>query len=371
MAELLKNKYNNQSIYELALKFKIVDKTFKVDEFVNDVIDHTWNQLALKQRMRQISTVLGKHLPNDYEKALRIIDQVLATYPQDFNDFTLMYFPDFVEVHGQKDSDWDLSIQALQTYTCSSSSEFAVRPFIINNQSKMMQQMLVWSKHENAHVRRLASEGCRPRLPWGQALTCFKQDPHPIIPILENLKADDSLYVRKSVANNLNDISKTHPALVEKIAFDWYGKNQLTNWIVKHGCRTLLKKGHKNLLALFGFEDTGAVKIKNFRLTNSDILIGQNLEFTFEMFVTENSKIRLEYRIDYVKANQTINGKIFHISESNLNQGQTKCYTKKHSFANLSSRKHYSGEHFITVIVNGAEQNRQAFNVFNQLSNHL
>ena len=106
----------------------------------------------------------------------------------------------------------------------------------------MMKQMYAWSKDENECIRRLASEGCRPALPWGQALTGFKKDPAPILPILRQLKADPSLHVRKSVANNLNDISKTHPDLVMELAKDWYGKNAYTDWIVKHGCRTLLKK---------------------------------------------------------------------------------------------------------------------------------
>ena len=111
----------------------------------------------------------------------------------------------------------------------------------------MMQQMAVWARHDNEHVRRLASEGCRPALPWGQALTSFKKDPSPVLPILEQLNTDPSLYVRKSVANHLNDISKTHPDLVTKIARDWYGRHEYTDWIVKHGCRTLLKKGNRDM----------------------------------------------------------------------------------------------------------------------------
>ncbi|WP_330398806.1 DNA alkylation repair protein, partial [Clostridioides difficile] len=102
----------------------------------------------------------------------------------------------------------------------------------------MMAQMRKWSKHKSEHVRRRASEGCRPQLPWGQAISKYKKDPTPILPILERLKTDTSTYVQKSVANDLNDISKTHPDLVISIAKEWYGKNKSNNWIVKHGCRT-------------------------------------------------------------------------------------------------------------------------------------
>lgn len=116
---------------------------------------------------------LGKYLPSDYQQALKILNQVVASYPVGFNDFTLMYLPDFVEVYGQDQCHWDLSMAALERYTPYSTSEFAVRSFIINDEKRMMQQMRIWSKHENEHVRRLVSEGCRPQLPWGQALISF------------------------------------------------------------------------------------------------------------------------------------------------------------------------------------------------------
>lgn len=218
MAELLKNKYNYESVHELALSIRSVYHSFQIDDFVNDIMDERWNELGLKARMRQIAINLGKYLPADYEQALDILDEVIAGYPAGFNDFSFMYLPDFVEVYGQDERHWDLSIAALERYTSSSSSEFAVRPFIINHEERMMSQMAAWARHDNEHVRRLASEGCRPQLPWGQALVSFKKDPSPVLGILEQLKADPSLYVRKSVANNLNDISKTHPDLVVEIA---------------------------------------------------------------------------------------------------------------------------------------------------------
>ena len=132
----------------------------------------------------------------------------------------------------------------------------------------MMAQMYAWSEDENEHVRRLSSEGCRPRLPWGQALTSFKKDPSPILPILENLKTDSSLYVRRSVANNLNDISKTHPDLVRELAEKWYGKNDSTDWILRP----------------------------------TAVSIGEDILFSFTVLAESDVKARLEYGIDYVKA---------------------------------------------------------------------
>lgn len=362
MPEQMKNKYYNyDSIHDLALRIKDVYPSFQADNFVGDIMNESWDALELKARMRQITVNLGRYLPTNYEQAIGIIDQVVAGYPAGYCDYALVYFPDFVEVFGQDECHWDLSILAIERYTPLSTAEFAVRPFIIKNEARMMQQMAVWAAHENEHVRRLASEGCRPALPWGQALPTFKKDPMPIIPILEKLKADPSLYVRKSVANNLNDISKTHPDLVTRIAGDWYGRHEYTDWIVKHGCRTLLKKGNREVLDIFGYHDVTSVNINDFKLGATSIARGENLTFSFTVSAKETAKVRLEYGIDFVKASGKRSRKIFQISEVCLKANQKKTYSKKHSFADLSSRTHYPGRHSITLIANGVEQGTQDF----------
>lgn len=353
MAQLLKNKYNYQSLQDLVLRVSTVYPLFKGDVFISDIIDTKWEQLALKARMRKIAINLGKYLPVDYQQALAIIDQTVASYPPDFNDFTLMYFPDFVEIYGQDECHWDLSMAALARYTSLSSAEFAVRPFIINDEKRMMAQMVLWSKDNNEHVRRLASEGCRPQLPWGQVLRSFKKNPLPILTILEQLKTDPSLYVRKSVANNLNDISKTHPDLIIKLAKQWYGKNKHTDWIVKHGCRTLLKAGNRQVMSLFGFNNDDGMQVTDLALHAKSIAIGQDMTFTFKVTTIKAVKMRLEYGIDYVKANGKRNRKLFQIAEIYLTPAMAKTYVKKHAFANISTRKHYPGIHAITLIVNG------------------
>jgi len=219
-----------------------------------------------------------------------------------------------------------------------------------------MAQMVAWSKHEDELVRRLACEGCRPALPWAPAINSFKKDPTPILPILEQLKTDSSLHVRKSVANNLNDISKTHPDLVVKIAKEWYGKHEYTNWIVKHGCRTLLKKGNRDVLTIFGLHDVASVDVVGFALGTSSVSIGEDLVFSFSISTKEATKARLEYGIDYVKSTGKRSRKIFQISETSLKENENRSYVRKHSFANVSTRKHYPGTHSITLIVNGMEK---------------
>ena len=357
MEELMKNKfYNYNSIRQLALRINTVLPSFPIDGFTEEIMDKSWEALELKARMRRITLHLGKYLPSDYAQALGILNEVIAGYPEGHNDNALIYFPDFVEVFGQDKQHWELSMAALESFTRISTAEFAVRPFIISNEKPMMEQMALWAGHENEHVRRLASEGCRPALPWGQGLPRFKKEPMPVICILELLKSDSSLYVRKSVANNLNDISKTHPDLIAQIARDWYGKNEYTNWIVKHGCRTLLKNGRRDVLDIFGFAAADCVHVSGLSLSNSSVYIGESVSFSFEVQAENETKIRLEYRIDYVKSGGKRSRKIFQIAEILLKAKQKKSFLKTHSFADLSSRKHYPGIHFITLILNGEER---------------
>ena len=354
MTELLKDGYSYEKVRALALDLQSKYPPFQVDNFLKSIFDERWDDLGLNARTRQITTNMRKYLPPNYRDAIGIIDKIVANY-SGWSDIFAFIFPDFIEAHEQNITDWDFSIAALARYTIYSSSESAVRPFIIADEERMMAQMYAWSKDENEHIRRLASEGCRPQLPWTQSLPKFKQDPAPILPILEQLKTDPSLYVRKSVANNLNDISKTHPDLVTKLAQDWYGENDYTNWIVKHGCRTLLKQGNRDVLAIFGFHDT-AIDVSHFAIDKTPISIGDSITFSFTVSATAPTKIRLEYGVDYVKANGKRNRKVFQISENALKADEKKSYTKKHAFADLSTRKHYPGTHSITLIVNGAEQ---------------
>lgn len=162
-----------------------------------------------------------------------------------------MFFPDYIERFGMED--YAVAVGTMERLTAFTSCEFAVRPFIKKHEGQMLEQMLGWSEHSSHHVRRLASEGSRPRLPWAMALPKLKKDPSPILPILENLKVDSSEYVRRSVANNLNDISKDNPDVALSVFRDWIGHSPETNRIVKHGCRTLLKQGVPEAMELFGF----------------------------------------------------------------------------------------------------------------------
>jgi len=373
MAEAWKNMFNKETVGKFSQDIKAVYGSFNADEFLAHTVDDTWESLELMARGKRITEQMKEFLPSDYKEALGIMDKVITSC----GDFFKMCFPTYVELYGQADADWDLSMKAMELYTQYASSEFAVRPFIIKHEKRMMEQMYAWSKHENEHVRRLSSEGCRPALPWGVALNSFKKDPSPVLPILTQLKTDPSAYVRKSVANNINDISKTHPELVAKLSKEWYGKHEYTDWIVKHGCRTLLKKGNRYVLAIFGFHDVSSIDVSDFSLKAKSSVksasgqkipaakFGEDITLSFVVTTKEATKVRLEYGVDFMKANGKRNRKIFQISEIEFKVNQKKTYEKNHSLEDLSTRKHYAGLHSLTLIVNGTERGTLDFELKN------
>lgn len=343
----LKDIYNHEFVQKLTHTIKKEYPSFDAPKCQTLIFREDWEDLALKQRMRRITVSLYETLPSKFNEALTILYKAAPH----FTGLSGIIFPDYVEQYGLEH--WEESMGALETFTQYSTSEFAVRPFLLLNQERMIEQFLEWSCHPNDHVRRLASEGSRPRLPWGISIPSFKSDPSPILPILHNLIQDESLYVRKSVANNLNDISKTHPALLADTAAKWYGKHHDTDWIIKHAYRTLLKKGDKQALSVFGYEDDESIRLQHFTCSPDRISIGESLSFSFQIHSGKNTKVRAEYAIDYVKARGQRNKKVFKITEIDIHQGETRAYSKTHSFRDLSTRKHYKGVHTITIIING------------------
>ncbi|MBT3586332.1 MAG: DNA alkylation repair protein [Halobacteriovoraceae bacterium] len=356
MAELLKEAYNKAYISRLARDLVRVYPKFSSSAFSKSVFNGEWDALELKGRMRHITESLRAHLPEKYSEALGLLLKVAPEY----GGFEGMFFPDFVEVYGMADKDWKRSIDALEKLTCYSSSEFAVRPFIISDSKMMMAKMLEWSKSKNEHHRRLASEGCRPRLPWACALPEFKLDPTAILPILENLKGDSSLYVRRSVANNLNDIAKDNPEVTLALGKKWYGKNADTDWLVKHAHRTLLKAGHPKALSLFGLKTPVGLKTSRIAVDKSTVKMGDELNFKFDFSVKKNSKIRLEYAIYFLRANGSHSEKLFKITERKFEPGTSR-FKKRHSFRKISTRTYYPGMQYISFYINGKEFAKRKF----------
>ena len=329
---------------------------FDRERFTHLVLDETWEARELKDKMRHITRCLRETLPKDYSEALRV---VLAVAPS-FGGFQAMVFCDFVECYGL--DHWDLSLPALRTLTKLGSAEFAIRPFLAQDPERGMAAMRSWAKDQDPRVRRLASEGCRPRLPWAMALPAFKADPRPILPVLEILKDDPSESVRKSVANNLNDISKDHPDLVLDVCRQWLGHSRERDWVAKHACRTMLKAGNRCAMLLFGFGDPTHIGVNNLALDRKALPIGERQRFSFDLHVDtpQACMVRLELAVTYVKARGKVSRKVFHIREDSFDPG-IHSVTRRHWFRDLSTRKHYPGEHKMAIIVNGIEKAEACF----------
>lgn len=357
MAKKLKHLFfTSDSINELADTITRFYPSFDKAKFIGAVFDSSWESKELKEKMRHTAICLHEVLPDSYEAALDILMKV-APYIKGFDALTL---PEYVMLYGM--NDWDRSMPALRHFTKYSSSEFAIRPFLTMDLERAMERMSEWAEDEDSNVRRFASEGCRPRLPWALGVPQLKKNPCLILPILEKLKNDESEDVRRSVANNLNDISKDHAELVLDICEKWYGQSKDTDNIVKHACRGLLKAGNNRALALFGISNSSALGVDNFKLEKKRISIGEYLLFSFKLIVNEkeDAKARLEYCIYYQKANGKPSKKVFKIAEGNYAPG-THSFSRKQSFEDMSTRKHYPGKHKISIILNGIEITKMTF----------
>lgn len=349
MAEKLKDTlFPLEKVQLFGTVLKEVYPEFKSEEFVAAVCDKDWPERELKEKMRHTTLCLHQFLPNDFKQT---VDILVAIVPK-VTGFEAIVLPDYVEVYGQEH--WDIALPALGELTKCGSSEFGIRPFLNKDLEGAMKYMLDWADNEDFKVRRFASEGCRPRLPWAAGVPALKKDPSLILPILEKLKNDPEEFVRKSVANNLNDISKDHPELVLDICERWQGNSKHTDWIIKHACRTLLKQGNKRAMLLFGFANPELMKIDELSFSNNSPKIGDDITFSFNLTLDtkQKQKVRVEYIVHFIKANGKPSPKVFQIKEAEMAPGNYPI-TKKHSFRNMSTRKHYTGEHKFEVVING------------------
>lgn len=356
MAEQLKNYVSTDFIKDLSTLISKRDKGFDSKTFLKSILNSQWETRELKDRLRHVAETLGPTLSGSYSQQIETLKKVA---PQ-FTGLKGLLFPEFVHLYGLEH--FATSVEALKVFTPFSSSEFAIRSFIQKYPKEMMALLEKWAKDPNEHIRRLASEGCRPRLPWSFPLRDFKKDPKPVLRILELLKNDPSLYVRKSVANNLNDISKDHPDLVLKIVKQWIGKSENTDWILKHALRTLLKKGDQRGLELFGVGKVKNVSGRSLQLAKPAFTIGSHLEFT-ALVENKNRKdvtLRIEYAIHYLKKDGTHSKKVFKISEKIFTPGKHS-FKRRHSLKQMTTRKHNPGKHRLDFIINGETQASQNF----------
>ncbi len=359
MSKLLKDIYSEAFYRNFTNILGQVLPNFDPQKFIKLIFIPEFETYELKERMAHTAKVLHFFLPENFEKAAVLLVEIVKKLEKNgIKEETIefMFIPEYISMFGLKD--YEASVNAIEFVTQFSSCEFAVRPFFVEYEPKMLAQMLLWSKHPQRKVRRLASEGSRPRLPWAMALPSFKKNPMPILPILENLKTDDCEVVRRSVANNLNDISKDNPDLVIDIIRKWKGVDQKTDALLKHGARTLLKAGNAEILAIYDLKSDN-FSLSDFEITSTKVEIGGNLAFSFSFssLSATNLIARLEYAIYFKKNKGSLSKKVFKISERNVLPKESLFIQKKHSFRIITTRIFYEGVHQLSVIINGKESN--------------
>jgi 3-methyladenine DNA glycosylase AlkC len=364
MAQPLKDLYDQSLSRQVSNAMQYVDPGFDAAAFVYTIFSNGWEQLELKQRMRRFAQGLNAACTGSFSEnmaaILRMIDYLRSQEVREYS-IEYMFIPDYVELYGVHD--FEISVNAMEVITQFTSCEFAVRPFLLQYPTEMMAQMQRWAYHEQVDVRRFASEGCRPRLPWAMAIPYLKEDPSPILPILEQLKNDPSEYVRRSVANNLNDISKDHPDLVKRMVKKWLGQDENVEKVVKHGSRTLLKQGDPEVMAWFGFAAPEELAVDGFSVLTPRVSLGDALEFSFRLSNESDQmvKVRLEYALYLLRGKGQYSRKVFKVSEREYAGGESQLVFRKQSFRPVTTRRYYPGTHQVALIVNGVEQQKHSF----------
>jgi 3-methyladenine DNA glycosylase AlkC len=361
MPEAFKNHFNKKLIQTMASSLKRVSKKFDHQLFTQKATKNL-QQLELKERSHHITQALNFSLPDDFKTSGKIILNALEKSKEgDLTSWQIMPLTHYVALYGQKD--FVLSMSLLKEMTKRFTSEFSIRFFIINQPEKTLKYLEKWTRDKDHHVRRLVSEGTRPRLPWAMMLPQFIEDPGPIILLLEKLKDDESEYVRRSVANNLNDISKDHPDLIAKIARNWLIKSSpQRKKLIRHACRSLIKLGHKKTLKALGYKDP-KIKSVSLKITTSKVQFGSSLEF--ELTLQSQSKNKQDLIIDFIIHHQKANGKtspkVFKWKNTQLAASKTLTICKKHPMKKITTRTYYPGKHTIEIVINGVPQVSKSF----------
>ena len=355
---LIKDIYNKPFYERLAASLEKVVPIFVAKKFMKAILTDAFYNMEWKERVQHTTKVLHNFMPSNFAESAKLMENIVTQLRADgFGEqgLVFMFLPDYIATYGLED--FENSVVALEFLTQFISAEFAVRPFLLKYGDRLMGEMFRMSTHENHHVRRFASEGSRPRLPWGAAIPALKKDPGLILPILENLKNDPSEYVRRSVANNLNDITKDNPEVVIIIAKKWKGLGKETDAIIKHACRSLLKSGHPEILSFYGL-DANHLSIIDFKIETQKINIGSEVAFSF--IIKNEDKIeryiRLEYTLYYLKNNGSLAGKVFKINEKSYPAGAEVKIKRKQSFKLITTRTFYKGHHKLSIMVNGKEK---------------
>jgi 3-methyladenine DNA glycosylase AlkC len=357
LMEKLSEFFNQDYYLNLSQKIKKIYSKFEEEKFYNEAINDL-EKYELMQRLRNTSLLLNKYLTTNYRKDIELLKELVKDEKSHFRN---LVFPDYVQLFGIDDEKF--SLDALVYFTQFGSSEFAIRHFLKKDLNETLKVMENWSLSENHHVRRLSSEGSRCRLPWSFKLVEIEKNPHLTSKIINHLKEDNELYVKKSAANHLNDFSKKTPEFVLNTLKTWDFSNEHSFWIAKHATRTLIKQGDVETLYLFGFSNQLKIKIEDFKLNKNAIQLGETLTFSFgiQSESDTNQSLVIDYAIHYLKKSGVHSKKVFKLKIENLKANDKIFITKNQVFKDFTTRKHYAGEHFIELLINGNVYKKEAF----------
>ncbi|MEM7355001.1 MAG: DNA alkylation repair protein [Acidobacteriota bacterium] len=358
MAEPLKNSFGPEVPETIARMVETADPSFDSAAFLAQALDG-YDALELTPRAKQIAAALAEHLPADRQRALEIL---IASLGPEIGDSELtgmevfVYLPHvyFVAEHGLEH--FDLAMRAQYELTKRFTAEFSLRAYIERYPAETLARLHSWADDPNVHVRRLVSEGCRPRLPWAPRLRRFQEDPAPVLELLELLKDDSEEYVRRSVANCLNDIAKDHPdRVVETVRRWWPDADPDERRMIRHALRTLIKQGNAGALGVLGYGSDSPVVVRAVRCTPESLPIGGKIQLEIEI-VNPSKDLAgalVDLRVHFVKANGSTAPKVFKGGELELGPGEQAVVRKKISVAQHSTRTHYPGRHTVEVLLNG------------------
>jgi 3-methyladenine DNA glycosylase AlkC len=354
MAEPLKNLLHPALVETMAGHIAANAADFDKVRFI-DIGSRNMEQLELMQRAQQIRNALTAALPEDFEQAATILS---ASLPQSgrsgITGWALLPVSQFVAQKGL--GHFDLSLALLKQLTPHFTAEFGIRPFIHAEQDRALATIGTWTADSNHHVRRLASEGTRPRLPWAIRLPALMRDPQPILPILTALLDDPEDYVRRSVANSLNDIAKDHPDLVAAFVGEHIEPaSPERRQLLRHASRTLLKKGHAAAMANFGFAPLSGIGAA-IEIQTPHVDFGNAL--AFQLTITNDApapqRMMIDYAIHHRKANGSRAPKVFKWKSLVLAPGETATLARQHAIRAITTRQYYPGGHRLDILVNGA-----------------
>lgn len=367
MAQRLKDSFDIRVVHRLAQEIAAEWASFDASAFRADALDG-FEVMELMARGRHLALTLHRHLPPVYDEAVSILLKTLPVRVEPEGGMASFYFlphTEFIRIYGsERHARFATSMRALHALTQRFTAEFAIRPFLAKYPHETLAQLRQWTGDSSEHGRRLVSEGTRPRLPWAPRLTVFDDNPEPVLALLETLKDDPSAYVRRSVANHLNDIGKQHPAQLLAVAHAWFSDASAERRaLVQHALRMLVKQGNSDALSILGYHGPSALTVTSHTISPMQVTIGERVMATVTVKNTTDVMQRavLDLIVHFVKANGTTSAKVFKLSNVQLAGRDIATVRKSVSLAALTTRTPYPGIHRVELQINGVVMALGAF----------